>query len=76
MDEEALKILKIFELDAYADTNCLQPSLRKTEKAGDCPGTGDRARSCLLLDEPAAGMNPNETAGSDGDHSSSSGIRV
>ena len=61
MDERALDILKVFELDIYADhlaKNLPYGQQRKLEIA--------RALATkpmlLLLDEPAAGMNPNETA--------------
>ena len=33
----------------------------KQRRSGDCQSPGYRAASCLLLDEPAAGMNPQET---------------
>lgn len=61
MDEKAMEILKVFDLDGEADvlaTNLPYGKQRKLEIA--------RAMATepklLLLDEPAAGMNPNETA--------------
>ena len=42
MNEKAMELLKVFELDGEADYKASNPKL-------------------LLLDEPAAGMNPNET---------------
>ena len=61
MDEKAMEILKVFGLDGEADvlaTNLPYGKQRKLEIA--------RAMATepklLLLDEPAAGMNPNETA--------------
>ena len=60
MDEKAMEILKVFDLDDEADvlaTNLPYGKQRKLEIA--------RAMATepklLLLDEPAAGMNPNET---------------
>ena len=60
LDEKAMEILKVFDLDGEADvlaTNLPYGKQRKLEIA--------RAMATepklLLLDEPAAGMNPNET---------------
>lgn len=60
MNEKAMELLKVFELDQHADTlaaNLPYGEQRKLEIA--------RAMATepklLLLDEPAAGMNPNET---------------
>lgn len=60
MNEQAMELLKVFELDQHADTlaaNLPYGEQRKLEIA--------RAMATepklLLLDEPAAGMNPNET---------------
>ena len=60
MDEKAMEILKVFDLDGEADvlaTNLPYGKQRKLEIA--------RAMATepklLLLDEPDAGMNPNET---------------
>ncbi len=60
MDERALELLKVFDLDGYVD-----------EKASNLPYGQQRKLEItralatdpklLLLDEPAAGMNPNET---------------
>ena len=60
MDEKAVELLKVFDLDKekdYLASNLPYGKQRKLEIA--------RARATnpklLLLDEPAAGMNPNET---------------
>lgn len=61
MDKKALDILKVFGLDGYADymaSNLPYGQQRKLEIARAL-ATNPKL---LLLDEPAAGMNPNETA--------------
>ena len=60
MDAEAMRLLKVFDLDAERDTlaaNLPYGKQRKLEIAR-AMATGPKL---LLLDEPAAGMNPNET---------------
>ena len=60
MDEEAYKLLKVFDLDGEADYlagNLPYGKQRKLEIAR----TLATKPKLLLLDEPAAGMNPNET---------------
>ena len=60
MDEKALEILKVFDLDKEADylaSNLPYGKQRKLEIAR-AMATDPKL---LLLDEPAAGMNPNET---------------
>ena len=60
MDEEAMKLLKVFDLDAYRDqlaSNLPYGAQRKLEIARAVA----TKPKLLLLDEPAAGMNPNET---------------
>lgn len=60
MDEKALALLKVFDLDGEADylaSNLPYGKQRKLEIARAL-ATNPKL---LLLDEPAAGMNPNET---------------
>ncbi len=61
MDDEAMKLLKVFDLDNERDvlaSNLPYGKQRKLEIARAMA----TSPKLLLLDEPAAGMNPNETA--------------
>ena len=60
MDEIALDILKVFYLDEYKDTLAGNLPYGKQRKLEIARALATRPK-LLLLDEPAAGMNPQET---------------
>lgn len=60
MHEEALKLLKVFELDNEADVLASNLPYGKQRKLEIARALATKPK-LLLLDEPAAGMNPNET---------------
>ncbi len=60
MDEKALEILKVFDLDGQADYLAGNLPYGKQRKLEIARGLATNPK-LLLLDEPAAGMNPNET---------------
>ena len=60
MDERALDILKVFGLDTYADVLASNLPYGKQRKLEIARALATEPK-LLLLDEPAAGMNPNET---------------
>ena len=60
MDEKALELLKVFELDENADTLASNLPYGKQRKLEIARAIATNPK-LLLLDEPAAGMNPNET---------------
>lgn len=61
MDEKAIEILKVFDLDNEADYLAGNLPYGKQRKLEIARGLATNPK-LLLLDEPAAGMNPNETA--------------
>ncbi|WMJ86145.1 ABC transporter ATP-binding protein [Anaerocolumna sp. MB42-C2] len=61
MDEKAMEILKVFDLDGQADYLASNLPYGKQRKLEIARGLATNPK-LLLLDEPAAGMNPNETA--------------
>lgn len=61
MNEKAMEILKVFELDGQADYLACNLPYGKQRKLEIARGLATNPK-LLLLDEPAAGMNPNETA--------------
>ncbi len=61
MDEKALSLLKVFDLDKEADTLASNLPYGKQRKLEIARALATSPK-LLLLDEPAAGMNPNETA--------------
>ncbi|WP_418745915.1 ABC transporter ATP-binding protein [Frisingicoccus sp.] len=60
MDEQALEILKVFDLDGQADVLASNLPYGKQRKLEIARALATEPK-LLLLDEPAAGMNPNET---------------
>ncbi|MCM1100491.1 MAG: ABC transporter ATP-binding protein [Clostridium sp.] len=60
MDEEALELLKVFELDGEAGILASNLPYGKQRKLEIARALATKPK-LLLLDEPAAGMNPNET---------------
>jgi branched-chain amino acid transport system ATP-binding protein len=61
MDEKAIEILKVFDLDKEMDTLASNLPYGKQRKLEIARALATEPK-LLLLDEPAAGMNPNETA--------------
>lgn len=60
MDEKAMELLKVFDLDKEAGTLASNLPYGKQRKLEITRALATEPR-LLLLDEPAAGMNPNET---------------
>lgn len=60
MNEAAMELLKVFDLDAEAETLASNLPYGKQRKLEIARALATNPK-LLLLDEPAAGMNPNET---------------
>ncbi len=61
MDQKAMEILKVFDLDGQRDYKAANLPYGKQRKLEIARALATEPK-LLLLDEPAAGMNPNETA--------------
>ena len=61
MDDKAMEILKVFGLDGEFDYKASNLPYGKQRKLEIARALATEPK-LLLLDEPAAGMNPNETA--------------
>ena len=61
MNEKAMELLKVFGLDGEADVQAANLPYGKQRKLEIARALATNPK-LLLLDEPAAGMNPNETA--------------
>ena len=61
MDKKAIELLKVFDLDKEADFLASGLPYGKQRKLEIVRALATQPK-LLLLDEPAAGMNPNETA--------------
>ena len=60
MDKKAMELLSVFELDSKADLLASNLPYGKQRKLEIARALATHPK-LLLLDEPAAGMNPNET---------------
>ena len=60
MNEKAMELLKVFNLEEEADTLAANLPYGKQRKLEIARAMATNPK-LLLLDEPAAGMNPNET---------------
>ena len=60
IDDEAMRLLKVFDLDGERDTLAANLPYGKQRKLEIARAMATNPK-LLLLDEPAAGMNPNET---------------
>ncbi len=61
MNERAMELLKVFDLDGEVDYKASNLPYGKQRKLEIARALATEPK-LLLLDEPAAGMNPNETA--------------